>query len=108
MKRSMTLLAAGTIAIAPGMALAAPGGGSGPPAPNSISPHHDTGQQVPPIECGEDGPAPGQSADAPGGGSAFAPEDVSVAGAHYAGTQPQNSKNTASVSQYDVACSLQP
>ena len=43
-----------------------------------------------------------------GGGSAFADEDVSVAGAHYAGTQPQNSKNTASVSQYDIACAHQP
>src|SRR5207248_1629043 len=27
-----------------------------------------------------------------------------VAGSHYAGTQPQNSKNPTSVSQYDVAC----
>ena len=35
-------------------------------------------------------------------GSAFNPDGV--AGTHYAGEQPQNSKNPKSVSQYDVAC----
>lgn len=34
-------------------------------------------------------------------GSAFNPDGN--AGTHYAGTQPQNSKNPKSVSQYDVA-----
>lgn len=43
---------------------------------------------------------PGSAANAPG--SAFNPEGK--AGSVYAGTQPQNSKNTTSVSQYDVAC----
>jgi hypothetical protein len=47
---------------------------------------------------------PGQAASAPG--SAFNPDGH--AGTAYAGTQPQNSRNTASVSQYDVACSHQP
>lgn len=47
---------------------------------------------------------PGQSAMAPG--SAFNPNGK--AGTVYAGEQPQNSKNTASVSQYDVACFRQP
>jgi hypothetical protein len=46
---------------------------------------------------------PGHSADAPG--SAFNP--TGNAGSHYAGTQPQNSKNPTSTSQYDVACSNQ-
>jgi hypothetical protein len=46
------------------------------------------------------GSTPGQSADARG--SAFNPNGV--AGTKYAGEQPQNSKNSASVSQYDVAC----
>jgi hypothetical protein len=46
------------------------------------------------------GSTPGQSADARG--SAFNPDGVS--GTKYAGEQPQNSKNSASVSQYDVAC----
>lgn len=43
---------------------------------------------------------PGNSATAPG--SAFNPDGK--AGTVYAGEQPQNSRNTASVSQYDVAC----
>lgn len=51
----------------------------------------------------EAGVTPGHSASAPGGGSPFSGED-STGGSHYAGSQPQNSRNTASVSQYDVAC----
>jgi hypothetical protein len=43
---------------------------------------------------------PGNAAGARG--SAF--NTSGVAGTHYAGTQPQNSKNPSSVSQYDVAC----
>jgi hypothetical protein len=43
---------------------------------------------------------PGNSASAPG--SAFNPDGK--AGTVYAGTQPQNSNNPMSVSQYDVAC----
>lgn len=46
---------------------------------------------------------PGNAASAPG--SAFNPDGN--AGTHYAGQQPQNSTNTASVSQYDAACSHQ-
>ena len=46
---------------------------------------------------------PGNAATAPG--SAFNP--AGHAGTVYAGEQPQNSRNTASVSQYDVACSHQ-
>lgn len=42
---------------------------------------------------------PGHAASAPG--SAFNPDGN--AGTHYAGTQPQNSKNPKSVAQYDVA-----
>ncbi|MDY0885460.1 hypothetical protein ACFPL7_12025 [Dongia soli] len=42
---------------------------------------------------------PGHASTAPG--SAFNPNGN--AGTHYAGTQPQNSKNLKSVSQYDVA-----
>ncbi len=57
-----------------------------------------TGQ---PNQSCEDQPSrPGQSASAPG--SAFNPDGV--AGTHYAGEQPQNSRNPNSVSQYDVAC----
>lgn len=47
---------------------------------------------------------PGGSAVAPG--SAFNPNGQS--GTVYAGQQPQNSVNSVSVSQYDVACFRQP
>src|SRR6266702_4357876 len=53
------------------------------------------------------GSTPGNSASSPGGGSPFSGED-STAGSHYAGNVPQSSRNTASVSQYDVACTNQP
>jgi hypothetical protein len=43
---------------------------------------------------------PGHAASAPG--SPFNPSGN--AGTHYAGQQPQNSKNPAAVAQYDVAC----
>ncbi|MFC3109671.1 hypothetical protein ACFQAT_18050 [Undibacterium arcticum] len=46
---------------------------------------------------------PGNTATAPG--SAFNPSGT--AGTVYAGQQPQNSVNIASVSQYDVACAHQ-
>ena len=99
MKRSMTLLAAGVIVLGPSSAFAAP------PAPGSISPHHDTGQQVggeDGLEC-EDGVAPSQSGREPGPGSPF--QEDSISGAHYAGEEGANgNKNTASVSQYDLAC----
>ena len=44
---------------------------------------------------------PGNAASAPG--SAFN-ENGGLAGSMYAGSQPQNSTNPKSVSQYDVAC----
>lgn len=46
---------------------------------------------------------PGNAASAPG--SAFDP--TGKAGSVYAGQQPQNSRNTASVAQYDSACAHQ-
>jgi hypothetical protein len=144
MKRNLSLLmAAGAIAIAPAVALAAPPGGGGgaamhgpmnsapatqrtmptttsttksaqtaPATPNSPtgngggynhmnSPQHATGQ--PSQDCEEliangEGSFPGQSGE--NGKSAFG----GTAGDKYAGSQPQNSRNTASVSQYDTAC----
>jgi len=144
MKRNLSLLmAAGAIAFAPALALAAPPGGGGggggaamhgpmnsapamqrtmpaatttthvaPATPSSPtgngggynhlnSPQHATGQ---PSQSCEDliasgtGSAPGQSSA--NGHSAFG----GTAGDKYAGSQPQNSRNTASVSQYDTAC----
>jgi hypothetical protein len=57
-----------------------------------------TGQ--PNQSCQQQPNTPGQSSSAPG--SAFNPDGT--AGTKYAGTQPQNSNNPNSVSQYDVAC----
>jgi hypothetical protein len=75
------------------------------PASGSLSPNHQTGQLVggeDGLEC-EDGVAPSQSGRDPGPGSPF--QEDSKSGAHYAGEQAGiNDKNTASVSQYDIAC----
>jgi len=67
-----------------------------------LGPSQPTGQ--PNQDCANFPSTPGNSSAAPG--SAFNPGGK--AGTVYAGQQPQNQKNTASVSQYDVACSKQP
>jgi hypothetical protein len=126
MKRNLSLLmAAGAFAVAPAMA-APPSGGGGamnhgvnsiaPATPKSPTgngggynhmnvPQHATGQPM--QSCETTGSPPGNSGTAPGGGSPFI-GDSSKAGQNYAGSAPQNSRNTASVSQYDVACANQP
>ena len=68
------------------------------PPPPTLSPQHVTGQ--PNKSCETTPNTPGNSASA--SGSAFNPSGT--AGSVYAGEQTQNSRNTASVSQYDVAC----
>ena len=96
----LTFFVATALIVSPAIAFAAP------PSPGSISPHHETGQQVggeEGLECDEGGSAPSQSGREPGPGSPF--QEDSVSGAHYAGELPGiNDKNTASVSQYDLAC----
>jgi hypothetical protein len=67
------------------------------------SPRHATGQPM--QSCETTGSPPGGSGTAPG--SAFN-QNGGTAGGKYAGEQPQNSRNTASTSQYDVACANQP
>jgi hypothetical protein len=126
MKRNMSLLmAAGAFALAPALAAAAPpggGGGAGGHGPTAMapatahsptgngggynhmnSPQHTTGQPM--QSCETTGSPPGNAGSAPG--SAFN-QDGGTAGGKYAGEQPQNSRNTASVSQYDQACTKQP
>ena len=101
MKRTITLLAAGAMALMPAIAGAqAPGQGqyNGQGWIHLNTPQHETGQ--PGASCELVPNQPGNSANSPG--SAFA--DGGTAGSHYAGEQPQNQRNTASVSQYDVAC----
>lgn len=72
--------------------------------PNTVRGPAMTGQ--PKQSCGSASAPnrPGNAASTPG--SAFNPSGT--AGTKYAGQQPQNSGNTASVAQYDVACSNQP
>lgn len=127
MKRTMTLLAAGAIALAPSMAFGAPPSGGGGRGSNSAapavsnsptgngggynhmnSPQHATGQpnqSCQSLAASGQGSYPGNSSSSPG--SPFN-ETSGKAGGQYAGSQPQNSRNTASVSQYDVACANQP
>ena len=76
---------------------------NGPTNPNTRS-GNAFGQ--PGQSCQSIGVEPGNAANSPG--SPFnEPTATSAggnAGLHYAGNAPQNSKNTASVAQYDVAC----
>lgn len=115
---AISISAAGMLCLAPIGAAAAPhasahtGSSMDASATTTMSQHTSptmrgpasTGQ--PNKTCGTAGAleTPGQAASAPG--SAFNPDGK--AGTVYAGQQPQNSRNTASVSQYDVACSRQP
>jgi hypothetical protein len=110
MNRTLSLLAAASVAIAPAAALATPGSSQG--STNGTGWDHMNGPPIgqtgqPGQSCEDLGTTPGNAATAPGGGSPFSGED-STAGSHYAGTQLQNMRNTSSVSQYDVACANQP
>jgi hypothetical protein len=99
MKPVLSLTCAAALAFTPATVFAVPPTHGAPPAPLSISPNHDTGQ--PDQSCEDLGNQPGQSIN--GSGSAFNPDGT--AGTRYAGEQDGiNNKNTASVSQYDVAC----
>lgn len=128
-RRLITVMVAGAFAVAPAITFAAPpggappGGGAAMHGPTSTttptttqsptgngggynhlnSPQHATGQPM--QSCETSGSPPGNSGTARG--SAFN-QDGGTAGSKYAGEQPQNSRNTASVSQYDVACANQP
>src|SRR3954462_11069826 len=102
MRVKMLVLGAAAMSLAPGFAAAAPGARPSSGAPQTHDPAA-TGQRGADCEelvATEEGSTPGNSANAPG--SAFNPDGN--AGTHYAGEQPQNSKNPASVSQYDTGC----
>jgi hypothetical protein len=86
--KKLMLLAAAVFALAVGPAF-----GAGNPA--------GTGQPSQTCLSGTASSEPGNAASARG--SAFN-ENGGIAGGMYAGSQPQNSKNSKSVSQYDVAC----
>ncbi len=107
---ALSALLAGTASgapVAPGGHATTSGGLAAPsstPPTSSLRGPSTTGQ--PNQSCGSlTAPnTPGGAALAPG--SAFNPGGIS--GTVYAGQQPQNSRNPASVSQYDVACFHQP
>jgi hypothetical protein len=98
MRNTILVIAASALALAPTAAFAQerPDPGTGPA--------HATGQ--PGVECGEDDALGIPSGETRGPGSPF--QEDSISGSHYAGEQDQNSKNSASVSQYDVACEKVP
>lgn len=109
MKCTTILFGAATLMVTPTLAAAqtAPGNGQfNGVGFNHMNSGNATGQ---PDQTCQDliadgtGATPGNSGSSPGGGSPF---DFAItnSGAQYAGSQPQNSRNTASASQYDVAC----
>lgn len=111
MTRAIHMLAASALLAAPTFAIAqsaAPGQGQY----NGAGYWHQTGPAEAPgpdVECGEEDAlgSPGQASAARG--SAFNHDgEGGVAGQHYAGEQPQNSRNSASFSRYDVACEKVP
>jgi hypothetical protein len=107
MKGKILMIGAAALAFAPSFASAQ----TAPPGQGYINGSgywHNTGPdptQVgqPDKSCEDVGITPGGSGSAPGGGSPFTGED-STSGTHYAGSAPQNMRNSVSVSQYDVAC----
>lgn len=112
MKAKLFVLGAVAMAVAPGIASAAPGGngststgsttGVGYDHLNSGSALGQPSQSCQDINGGNTGPFyPGNTSNAPG--SAFN-ETSGTAGSVYAGNVSQSQRNTASVSQYDVAC----
>jgi len=110
MKATILVLGATALAFAPSIASAQ----TAPPGNGYLNGtgywHTNSGNAngQPGASCEDLGPdsTPGNAASAPGGGSPFSGEE-SKAGQKYAGSQPQNTRNTASVSQYDVACANQ-
>jgi hypothetical protein len=114
MKSRILFLGAAAMALAPALASAAPGGNGSTSngSTTAAGSNHSNGPSMtgqPNQDCEElvasgQGSTPGNSSSAPG--SAFNPGGTS--GSVYAGEQPQNSRNSASVSQYDTACAHQP
>ena len=112
MKPKILMIGAAAMVLTPALASAqtAPGNGqfngNGYWHLNSGNAFGQPGQSCEDLIASDMGAHPGNAGTAPGGGSPFT-GDSSTAGAHYAGNQPQNARNTASVSQYDVACANQ-
>jgi hypothetical protein len=111
MKATILMMGTAALALSPTLAsaqTAPPGQGyvhgtnywhSNGPDPTQVG---QPGQDCEQLIADQAGSDPGNSASS--GHSAFG----GSAGDVYAGSQPQNSRNSVSVSQYDVACSKQP
>lgn len=98
MKSTLMLFGAAALVLAPSVAAAQ----TPQPTTQSGQALGQPNQSCQDVNGGNTGPYyPGNTQTAPG--SAFN-ETNGIAGGMYAGSQPQNSKNSASVSQYDVAC----
>lgn len=114
MRRTILLLGATAMALTPTLAQAqltpAPGNGqyngTGYNHSNSGNATGQPGMSCQDLILSGTGATPGNSGSAPGSGSPFDFADT-TSGSHYAGSAVQNARNTASVSQYDVACSNQ-
>ena len=111
MQAKFLLLGAMATALAPSLASAAPGGngstnGAGYDHLNGPTTTGQPSQDCVDLVTSGEGAFPGNSSTAPG--SAFNEDPGGTSGSVYAGEQTQNSRNTASVSQYDVACANQP
>ena len=112
MKARIFLIGAVAVALAPSIAVAQtpPGNGylngTGYNHLNNGNATGQPGQTCQDLIASNMGATPGNSGSSPGSGSPFDFANTK-SGAKYAGSAPQNSRNTASVSQYDVACSNQ-
>ncbi len=107
MKSNLLYLGAAAMVLTPSLAAAAPAQPSNTQT-NTQTPvaQGQPNQSCQEINGGNTGPSyPGHTSTAPG--SAFNETD-GISGGLYAGSQPQNSNNPASISQYDVACEMQP
>jgi hypothetical protein len=103
MRKTIALLAAGAVALAPAATLAKPTTTQSAPTTTTSSPFGHTGQ--PNQSCEDLGNQPGTAGSSDNTGSAFSPSGQS--GGVYAGEQAGiNDKNDHSVSQYDTACAV--
>ena len=107
MKPTLLLLGAAAMTFSPALASAQPSAPSTSGQTNTTSGQAlgQPNQSCQDLVASGEGAYPGNTPTAPG--SAFNETD-GLAGTKYAGSQPQNSNNSASVSQYDVACEMQP
>ncbi|HEY2836829.1 MAG TPA: hypothetical protein VGI89_09685 [Rhizomicrobium sp.] len=106
MRKSMMVLGSVFLLVSSGWVFAAGNGSGGTGGKAGTNTGTPVARGQPNQSCGSDTApdTPGDAFLAPG--SAFNP--FGIAGTMYAGEQPQNSKNPAAVSQYDVACFHQP